>query len=221
MSVVAGLARLTNPLLWASPGRNVRRLQAFARSELNTLVELEQAANLTASPERAAAYLKHGSDEARHARMFTAHARRIAARSSLPPPSDPRTDSTHLFEVLGELDFLAFTHQGELRARLQFETYQAHLQSRDPQGSAMFEAILVDERRHETYSAELLHVLTADGAARVARMGRWQAYRAVRGLQRGTAQLLFGLSVLLLVPLLVPLALWTRWMRAEQRGWTL
>ncbi|MCA9570861.1 MAG: ferritin-like domain-containing protein [Myxococcales bacterium] len=218
MPVVPLLARLTAPLAWRSPRRNVERLLLFARAERNTLVELEQAANGTGDPARAAAYLVHAADEGRHAAMFVARARRIAEAAGLPAPASPHTDTAWLFATLGEPRFLAFVHHGEGRGRRQFEGYRDRLD--DPATSAMFAAIVEDELRHETYAGELLAV-ASDAPAREVRAARlWEAWRTLRTVQRGLAGRMFALAVLLLVPLLLPLAAFTRRVRPTSTGWT-
>jgi len=217
MPVVPLVARWTNRWTWRSPSGNVRRLLAFARAERNTRIELEQAANLTPDPSRAAAYLQHASDEARHARSFVGHAKRLVREHGLPPVAMPHSDTSHLFATLGEVDFLAFVHHGEGRARQQFVTYREHLATTDPRGSAMFDAILSDEERHEAYSGALLAQVGDAAAVRRARM--WEAWRWIRSLQRGTAQTLFAVGFLLLIPVLASAALWVRWMRPSRQGW--
>lgn len=217
--LVPQIARFTNGFAWRSPARNVHRLRSFARAELNTLIELEQAANLTRDPARAAAYLTHGADEARHARMFVAHARRIAKQHGLPAVTAPRTDTSSLFQTLDEPGFLAFMHHGEGRGLQQFTTYRDHLQATDPRGSAMFDAILADEARHEAYSHALLVELTPAGPA-LRRARLWEAWRTLRTVQRATATTLFAASFVGLWPVLALLGLWTRAVRPERRGWT-
>lgn len=215
--VVPLVARLTNRWAWRSPVGNVRRLLLFARAERNTLIELEQAANGTEDPARAAAYLRHASDEGRHARAFVGHAKRIARENGLEPVAMPHSDTSRLFATLGEVDFLAFVHHGEGRARQQFVTYRDHLATTDPRGSAVFDAILGDEARHEAYSGRLLAELGDAGAVRRAR--GWEAWRTVRAMQQSTARSLFAVGFLLLVPVLACAALWVRWTRPVRRGW--
>lgn len=152
--MTAAIARLLNPLVWRRPGHAARKLLAFALAEQGSMIDMRLAARLTPSPARAAAYLRHADDEARHARMFVRRAEQLAAQA------DPalvigglQADSEALFERLGELDFLAFVHHGEVRARMQFETYLDYFtrvgRERD---RSLFEAVLVDEQRHGDYT---------------------------------------------------------------------
>lgn len=219
MPLVPLLARLTGPLAWRIPQRSVARLVLYARAELNTLVELEQAANTTGDPARAAAYLKHGSDEGRHARMFVARARRLAEAHGLRRPGRPRTDSTGLFTMLGEERFLAFVHHGEGRGRRQFEAYRDHFEGRDAAMASLFGAIVADERRHEDDAGALLMEVSAQPARALRSARVWEAWRTLRTLQRDLARRAFVGTVVLLVPLLLPLAVWVRWARPSRTGW--
>ena len=130
----------------------------------------------------------------------------------------PRTDTAQLYRTLDEPGFLAFMHHGEGRGRQQFVTYRDHLRAEDPRGSAMFDAILVDEAQHEAYSLELLRTLGAP-EPHLRRVRLWEAWRTLRTLQRSTATTLFAVGFVLLWPALLLVGLWTRWVRPERRGW--
>ena len=64
------LARASSPWVWRSPARAARKLHGFALAEHGSMLDLRLAAARTTSPARAAAYLRHADDEARHAQMF-------------------------------------------------------------------------------------------------------------------------------------------------------
>ncbi|MFT5682261.1 MAG: rubrerythrin [Myxococcota bacterium] len=218
---VAALAGLLSPLTWGSPRRTVVRLTAFARAEEGSRIDLCAAAARCEAPERAAAYLEHARDEARHTQMFAAHARRLAQQHHLPPPPPIRADGSDLFETLGEADFLAFVHLGEQRAVQQFSGYERWLTGRDDKTAAVFTALIADERRHAAYSRALLVGLVGEDATRSAirRARTWGVWRTWRRVGRHTARLVYRGLFLTLVPLLALLSLWVRVVRPEQRGW--
>lgn len=211
------IARLTRRVLWRVPGHEGRMLAAFARAERSSHYDLLAAARLSTDVGRRAAYLLHASDELRHAALFEARAEeRGVAEVGL-----ERADFEHLFERLGEQDFLAFVHRGEERGRRQFQVYRDELARRgDPRGRAMFDAILADEDRHAAYTRELLTVVAGgDAEARRAlrRMAAWEAWRLWRraGSQLGSA--LFAVTMTVLYAAMAPLAGWHR-LRRPGRG---
>ncbi|MDG1478322.1 MAG: ferritin-like domain-containing protein [Myxococcota bacterium] len=221
MPVIPLIARLIHPLTWASPRRTVRRLSSFARAEDGSRIDLCAAAAHCDNPQRAAAYLEHARDEARHTRMFAAHARRLAEIHHLPPPAPIRADGGHLFETLGETRFLAFVHLGEQRAVQQFTGYARWLAHRDAKTAAVFTALVTDERRHAAYSLALLVELAGEQGARRAlrRAAVWELWQAWQRVARHTARLLYRLLFLTLVPLLAVLSVWVRAVRPQQKGW--
>ena len=185
------LARLVSGFVWRSPRRAARMLFSFAHAEASSRLDLAQAARLTASDERRALYLRHALDEARHAQLFLLRARELQEKHALPPLGFVRPDEEALFETLGEVHFLAFVHRGELRGRRQFEGYRDHFARRgDDRMCALFDAVLVDERRHEAYTGAQLR--TAAGGERAARRAlrgaaRWEAWRSWRRAGRTLA----------------------------------
>lgn len=219
------LARLLNPIVWRLPGRPARKLFAFARAERGSMIDLMQAARTTQSAARAAMYLRHATDEARHARLFAQRSAELRRERGAEPLGAVRADTEALFERLGELDFLAFVHRGERRGRAQFEAYQAYFVQRGAQqDAALFEGILADERRHESYTRDLLVALAgSEAAARVAlrRMGRWEAWRTWRRAGQGLAQWVYAISMFGVYVLAAPMALLVRAVRPVRRGWQL
>ena len=221
--LTAALARRMSPLAWRTPARSARKLYSFALAEQGSMLDMRLAAARTASPRRAALYLRHADDEARHAQMFARQAQRLAAAAPRPFAFGPlRADSERLFESLGERDFLAFVHVGEERARRQFEAYVAWFteQGRDHDRN-LFEAVLVDERRHCTYSRALLEeVAGSELAARRAlrRVARWELGRRWLRAGRFVAERVYVGLMLLLYVLAAPLALLVRVARPIRRG---
>jgi hypothetical protein len=186
------------------------------------MLDLRLSAARTPSPARAAAYRRHADDEARHAQMYARRARRLAGEARRPVTLPPvRADSERLFEALGERDFLAFVHVGEERARRQFEAYVTWFkgQGRDPD-VALFETILVDERRHGEYTRALLFELAGDVEARRAlrRVARWELGRRWLRAGRFLAERVYVALTLALYLLAAPLALLIRLARPIRRG---
>ena len=211
--VRAWLTRLTAPLVWRSPARAARLLASFSRAESSSMLDLLAAAGSTPSPERRALYLLHALDEERHARSFASRARQLAQL-------DPgQADFDGLYDRLGEVGFLAYVHRGEARGRAQFAEHRRVLQARgDEQGARQFEAILVDEERHERYTGELLVALTHTPRRELRRAALrealWRWHRAGRVL----SGLVFTVLASALFVMLLPFALVER-TRARQTGW--
>ncbi|MEM9190188.1 MAG: ferritin-like domain-containing protein [Myxococcota bacterium] len=212
-------------LSWRLRGRRARRLFAFARAERGSMLDLRLAAQLTPSVARAARYLRHADDEQRHERMFarrgTELLREMTGDAALAPPMI-RADAAELFERLGEVGFLAFVHRGERRGRRQFEVHRDHFRDAgDRKTAALFETILVDERRHEHYARQLLVELAGSEAAakkalrRVARYEWWDRFRR---LGRPPAQAFYWASMLVLYLVSFPLTLWVWALRPVRRG---
>lgn len=223
MSLGARSLRLLNPLVWRLPGRAARKLHVFALAEDGSRADLMQAAAATPSSERAALYVRHAADEARHAAAFasrSAELRRARGRPALPAP---RADSEDLFRRLGEVDFLAFVHLGEGRGRRQFESYSAWFDSvGDARMRGLFDGILVDERRHEAYTGALLEELAggpAPAAAALRRAWRWDAWRRWRRLGAGAAGGVYVVLMSTLYLATLPLALALPWLYPPARGW--
>lgn len=214
------LARSVGLLTWRSSARTARRLASFARAEEGSLVDLRMAACLTPSVERAAAYLQHAADEEKHARMFASHAREWSERAQIQLEREP-VDVEHLFQRLGEVGFLAFVHRAEGRGRREFEAYRDDFTRRgEPRSAALFEVILKDERRHETYSRALLVELA--GSERAARMALarslgWEAWRTWRRVGSALAGAVYALLVGLLYLAMAPLA-WAMRATPERPG---
>jgi len=217
------LARLSSRWAWRTPPLAARKLHGFALAEHGSMLDLRLAAARTCSPARAAAYLRHADDEARHAQMFARRAARLAGEARRPFVLPPvRADSERLFDGLGERDFLAFVHFGEDRARRQFEAYVTWFksQARD-QDAALFETILVDERRHGDYTRALLFELFGEQEARRAlrRVARWELGRRWLRAGHGLAERVYIALTLLRYVLAAPLALLVRLVRPIRRGY--
>lgn len=217
------LVRILNPLVWRFPGNDARKLAAFALAEDGSRVDLMQAATATSCPRRAASYIRHAADEARHAAVFSSRAADLRRSRNRPVAPPPRADSEGLFRALGEIDFLAFVHLGERRGRRQFEAYSAYFaRTGDQRMRSMFDAILEDERRHESYTRDLLVELCGGvGPARAAlrRASRWSAWRTWRRAGNRLAELVYFALMCALYAATMPFAVALRFLRPERSGW--
>jgi hypothetical protein len=222
--IAGALVRLLNPLIWRWPGHAARKLHGFALAEHGSLLDLHLAARETTSPARAAAYLRHADDEARHAQMFGKRASQLARDAGQAPFGPVRADSEQLFTTLGELDFLAFVHRGEARAIVQFHHYIRHFEAAGRERDAsLFCTIVADETRHADYTKALLLELAGDEAvARKAlrRVARWEAWRTWMRAGRFVAERVYVATMLLVYVLAAPLSLLVRLARPIRRGWT-
>lgn len=199
MTLRQALARLVTPLVWRVPGHRGRKLYGFARAEQASRIDLLLAAQRTPSLARRAAYLRHALDETRHAQMFWRRSTELRLEDARAPFPPPVADTEDLFERLGEQRFLAFVHRGEQRGREQFEVYARHFGARgDRRTEQLFEAILVDERRHASYTRELLVELAGgEPAARreLARAALWEAWRTWRRAGRAIAGAIYAITM--------------------------
>jgi hypothetical protein len=200
------LARATRSLRWRNPRRAAQLFLAFARAERSSHYDLLAAAKSCSDAGRRGRYLLHATDEARHATMFALRAQQLA-----PALPEPRADYERLFERLGELEFLAFVHLGELRGRRQLSIYRDELaQLGDDKSRAMLDAVLVDEARHETYTGEQLRLVAGSERAAAQALWRarlWESWRSWRRLGRASAGFIFGACMLVVYLCLWPLAL--------------
>lgn len=219
------LARVLGAIAWRIPGNAARKLASFADAERSSMVDLQQAAGATGSVERAGRYLRHASDEARHARLFARRSAELRRADGKRPLGEPRADVDDLFAVLGEVGFLAFVHRGERRGRQQFEAYRDHFAGRGADTErALFEAILVDERRHEAYTYELLVELAGgERKARAAlrRAGRWELWRLWRRAGRRLAHAVYSVAMVALYVAALPAAIAVKLSRRSRPGWRL
>lgn len=222
MTLRHALVRLVTPLVWRVPGHGARKLYGFARAEQASRIDLLLAAQRTASLPRRALYLRHALDETRHAAMFWRRSTELRLDDQRAPFTPPVADTEDLFERLGERRFLAFVHRGERRGREQFELYARHFGERgDPRTEALFQAILIDERRHESYTRSLLIELAGGEPAARAELRRaalWEAWRTWRRAGRALAGAIYALAMTLIYLVTGPVAaLGLRAMRRRAR----
>jgi rubrerythrin len=204
------VVRLVTPLVWRVPGHGARKLYGFARAEQASRIDLLLAAQQTDSLRRRGLYLRHAIDETRHAAMFWRRSTELRGEEQRAPFSPPVADTEDLFERLGERRFLAFVHRGERRGREQFELYARHFAARgDARTEALFEAILSDERRHESYTRALLVELAgSERAARteLRRAALWEAWRIWRRAGRALAGAIYTIAMMVIYLVTGPIA---------------
>lgn len=132
-------------------------------------------------------------------------------------------DYEGLFDRLGELDFLAFVHWGEARAIRQFDAYVDYFEANDRQRDAtLLRTILVDERRHASYTQALLLELAGDPKTMrraIGRVRRWELGRAWLRSGRFLAEGAYAGTMLVLYLMAAPLALLVRIARPVREGW--
>lgn len=215
--------RLLNPIVWRIPGLGARKLFGFALAEQGSMLDLHAAATKSTCAKRRAAYLRHMLDEARHASIFakrSAEWRLAAGRASL---GFPAADTDDLFSRLGEVRFLAFVHRGETRGRQQFEAYRDWFSRRgDSKTAGMFDAIIADECRHESYTLTLLIELAggpAQARSELRRAAAWEAWRIWRRFGRAVAERMYVLLMVILYGATAPLALWLSFGARTQSVW--
>jgi len=203
------LTALWAPVVARRPALAARVLGGFAKAELGSMYTLRWAAAATGSMPRRAAYLEHAGDEARHAKLFHRRAEELAG-----PRAGLVADAEDLFATLGERRFLAFLEHAEGRGRREFEHYaRAFRRAGDERTAALLRGIIHDENRHEQNARALLEA--EPGAGRARRYVRvWEAWRAARRGGRAVAEVVYLLLMLVLYPLIAPLALWERRRRA-------
>lgn len=189
----------------------MRVFHAFAEAERASMIDLVEAAQLTPSAERAAAYLRHAEDESRHAQIFLSESRRIAEQHHLAPIGPLRADTESLFRTLGEPAFAAFVALGETRGALQFEAYCDYFRARgETRMVRLLERILEDESRHEEQARALTETLSPHPL----RLRLAMRARRLRGAHARIAgalhRTLFGILATGLILLFSPLALFLR-----------
>lgn len=224
------LLRPVHTWVWGDVHRRARKLLRFAETEADGGRDLCRAAELTTDGLLRRLYLRHASDEQRHAEIFRKRGR--ALLRSLPraaevsfeanwfAPGERGLDDLRV-DRADDASLLAFLHLSEKAAAGRFALYQEVLAA-DPETQAVFDTILRDEAFHMTYThQQLTRVAPRKWSARLwkARLSRlWKAYlrlaAAVAGLL-GTLMLL--LQYALFLP---PFALLARLKaRREPQGW--
>lgn len=181
-----------------------------------------EAARLTKCTKRAALYLRHAGDEARHAGLFSEHSNALRLEQGKPSFGHPIADTEALFSAHGEEFFLAFVHVGETSALSQFPAYISYFAKTGAlRGKVLLEGIHADEEHHARYTLKLLIELCGQEAADklIRRAKRWRVWRAWRRAGNGIARRVYLVLMLALYALTTPLALAIRVFQPAGRGW--
>ncbi len=202
--------RLTRPFRWRSGRSTARLLLKLAHAERSSFYDLMEAANSTSDVARRAVYLRHATDEQRHAMMFRLRAVELEPSLAAAPF---HVDFEHLFSSLGEERFLGVVHLGERRGRAQLSLYRDELKDSDVKTRALFDAILKDEVHHEVYTS----ALATPQANRWAFW--WEARRAWRRLGARPAAMLFTLCMWVVFGVIAPFSFVARKLERLSFGW--
>lgn len=210
------MVRLVAPLVWRSDVKIAAKLEGFAATEAGSALDMLKAAELTDDPALRRLFFRHALDEARHAQLFRAAARRIDPRGrDAGGASEYRlihATRQNLFERYGLVRFVAFVHLAELRGESQFRALRDHFRAGSDGNDLgeLFARIAREERFHVAYSGKLLADWRREGRARevwqaVARVRFTRAFDAWRRIGRlfgdHATRLLLGLLYLVLLPL--------------------
>src|SRR5690242_16261902 len=130
------LDRALSPLhrwVWRDPQRRAQKLLRFAETEASGGRDLSRAAELTRDPLLRRLYLRHSSDEMRHADVFRTRARALFRTLPRSPsrvieanwlaPGERGLDDVRLGEG-GDEPLLAFLHLSEKAAAQRFALYR-------------------------------------------------------------------------------------------------
>jgi hypothetical protein len=242
-----GLDSLLKPVhrwVWSDAHRSAHKLLRFAETEADGGRDLARAAELTSDALLRRLYLRHASDEQRHAEMFRRRGKAMLAsiragsgpRSAGSTPSrieanwlSPGERGLDDLAVDREKDdtLLAFLHLSERAAATRFALYREVL-AHDPATRDVFEEILHDEAFHMNYTRKQLErVAPKKHGVRLflARLSRlWKVYLRFAAAFAGVAgAVVLTVQYFLLLPIFAFAA-----KRAERRarvrdgndGWT-
>ncbi len=162
----AGMDALLKPVhrwVWADAHRRAHKLLRFAETEADGGRDLTRAAELTRDALLRRLYLRHASDELRHADMFRKRGRTMLASLSRRgagveanwlAPGERGLDDLNV-DHENDDTLLAFLHLSERAAAMRFAVYREVLAG-DPDTRAVFETILRDEAFHMNYTRKQL-----------------------------------------------------------------
>lgn len=211
-------------LAWRGDTKIASKLSGFSATEAGSALDMLQAAEACEDPRLRRLFFRHALDEARHAEMFQAAARRLNPDASAGDYDLIHATRQNLWAQHGLVRFLAFVHLAETRAATRFAALRRRFADR-PEIADLFDSVMKDERFHVAYSRRLLDELVASGkgaevrralfSVRVA--GAWQAWRrAGRRLGDFVSR---GILMLLYVSIVPLFALLQRVSGQPGRGW--
>ncbi len=220
-----GATRLALSTTWRTDRQLAQRLEGFAATEAGSALDMLEAAELVGEPRLRRLFLRHATDEARHAFLFRRAARGIhpdGARA-LPEHALIRATRQRLFTRYGLVRFLAFVHLAERRAARQFEVIRAHHSNRADVVD-LFDQVLRDERFHVAYTKSALARIRREGRGGAVRwalvraraQGAWEAWRRVG---RKMGEVASRVVLLLLFATTVPLFALLERTKSPALGW--
>ncbi len=159
-------AHLLNTIIWNLPKKTSKRLYTFSSTASSSALEWSLAANLTSSDARAAIYVRHVQDARKHSEMFLHHVNDIRKEQGEPSLPHPRISHEALFNLLGEIRFLALIHHTKEKNTRRFSSYTRYFNRKgNVPLAALCNTILQDDIRHMNAAYELLAGLCGDKEA--------------------------------------------------------
>jgi hypothetical protein len=149
--------------VWADAHRRAHKLLRFAETEADGGRDLARAAELTQDALLRRLYLRHATDEARHAAAFRARGSAMLAslsrrgagvQANWLAPGERGLDDLRV-DREKDATLLAFLHLSERAAAMRFAAYRDVLGA-DPDTREVFETILRDEAFHMNYTRKQL-----------------------------------------------------------------
>lgn len=216
--------------VWRDVGRRARKLLTFAVTEADGGRSLSRAAELTSDPLLRRLFLRHASDERRHAELLLARGRSLLAgvrpgRSGVFEGNwiAPGERGLDTLRVDGDhaAALLAFLHLSERAAAGRFAVYRDVIP--DEGTRDVFRRILRDEVFHMDYTRSQLERVEPDRHRRQLWMARasrlWKAYlRAASALAGLLGTVVLAAQYFLVFPVFALLA--RRAARRERAGWS-
>lgn len=219
------LVRFVAPLVWRNDDKIAKKLDGFASTEAGSALDMLKAAELTDDPKLRRLFFRHAMDEARHAQLFRAAARRIAgSERGASEYNLIHATRQNLFESLGLVRFVAFVYLAERRGELQFRALREHFGDR-PELAELFARVGKDEKFHVSYSRKLLRDWTKQGRGREVLQALWFVrlarardawLRAGRMLGDLLSRVCMSVIYLVVLP---PFVILSRWRDPAPRGW--
>ena len=220
------VVRFVAPLVWRNDQKIANKLDGFASTEAGSALDMLKAAELTDDPKLRRLFFRHAMDEARHAQLFRAAARRIGvcARSGGSEYNLIHATRQNLFESMGLVRFVAFVYLAERRGEVQFRALRDHFADR-PELADLFARIGKDEKFHVSYTRKLLRDWKRQGRGREVVQALWYVrlarardtwLRAGRMLGDLLSRVCMSVIYLLVLP---PFVILSRWRDPARRGW--
>ena len=223
------LLRPVHRWVWSDAHRRAHKLLRFAETEADGGRDIARAAELTSDGLLRRLYLRHASDELRHAEMFRGRGRAMLAALPRQPagteanwfaPGERGLDDLHV-EAEKDDALLAFLHLSERAAAMRFAVYREVLGG-DPETRAVFESILRDEAFHMNYTRKQLErVSPRRHGVRLwwARLHRlWKVYlRFAAAFASVMGGVILAVQYFVVLPVFALAA--KRQARKEPRGW--